>query len=995
MSFAMMSFANFFRRVFRKEETKEAGVVACVAEEFAMVAEARSSVTVVDNAAAIAPLSRIGSTETLVNEIQAISTSDFDFVDTLGAGSYGDVYLVNHKLTSRSYALKAINKYKMVANGVSPVQVIEERDVLYKVRGSKWCLQMEAAWSDDTYMYFLTPRYHSNLAAELKKAGGKFDATTTRFYATELVAALRDLHARGIVHRDLKPENVLIDDKGHIVLADFGLAYDFAPPYAPAGRKCNGVCGTGPFMAPEVYDGKVYDLAVDYWALAAMLYEMRTGSLPWGGRNSQELADNIREMPVSFRKADGFTDVEMDLIRKMLIKKPKMRLTGDDILAHPYFAATNWVKVGNHMLKVPKTWKKVTARDDDGWVLFKAGNPYDGKTKADPCPFFNFAAKEIFVLEQRKTKWFGKAASFTASRNYATSGPYERAEVLPWTHVPSLAYFCIRRLAEYPNQVPETISIPYVPPAADGAPDIIRTLIPSYSYRDNMLDQDALDPRVWAVIVQLFTGLPSVLSTCSLALNDKHLPLLQGIDCTKRFALIVILDLSGSPNLTDESVPRLFVLRHLAALDMSKTRITSLAIKLLRPRTGAINAEEGPKALRVLSVRGCSAVDNDVLSHLELFPLLSVVDLRGTACSGRSLDHEASSFRPCDEARFYHPTPLDLTLSRLQEEQPELYSSANVFTLSIAQERYPATSPTPDVLGETTSVDKSPPLAPKGEDNEMNTAAEDAGPSCTSSATHAGSVQRSPSPYDLITTTVSGNGSEIAPSGEHDIGELFNAPEVVQDSQDFTSRLKAQQFYGVPRSTRPVHPLRHLPSTLPRPSAKSRRKLDDYHLTLYRPPPPFHSLPKAAGRVHKFAPALHHKALRIDPAAIPFRKEAVSKAAEDFLSSRKRSKLDSAVPMVPLATTKHLTLPGKKANPFAKRGDGAPSHRAGPSPPKPLLPISALPRPEFPLDEVAKNMAEGKGAKATASKKANPAASKQIKEPRQQFDWKGWSRKDR
>ena len=207
---------------------------------------------------------------------------------------------------------------------------------------------------------------------------------------------------------------------------------------------------------------------------------------------------------------------------------------------------------------------------------------------------------------------------------HATPGPYERAQTLPWSHVPSLAYFCIRRLVDYPEYAGR-VSLPYVPPETEGDPDILRTLIPSYSYFDNTLDYNALDPRLWAVIVQLFDGLPSALSTYSLALNDKHLPLLQRIECTERFSLVVVLDLSGSPNLTDGTIQKLFELRHLAALDISKTRISALGVKLLRPRTSATDGHEGPRALRVLSLRGCRAVDDDVLGYLGLFPFLSVI----------------------------------------------------------------------------------------------------------------------------------------------------------------------------------------------------------------------------------------------------------------------------------------------------------------------------------------------------------------------------------
>jgi serine/threonine protein kinase len=53
---------------------------------------------------------------------------------------------------------------------------------------------------------------------------GRLEESIVRFYAAEIILAIEYLHSKGIIHRDLKPENVLLDTKGHIKLADFGLS---------------------------------------------------------------------------------------------------------------------------------------------------------------------------------------------------------------------------------------------------------------------------------------------------------------------------------------------------------------------------------------------------------------------------------------------------------------------------------------------------------------------------------------------------------------------------------------------------------------------------------------------------------------------------------------------------------------------------------------------------------------------------------------------------
>ncbi|CAA2968895.1 serine threonine- kinase 2 19-like [Olea europaea subsp. europaea] len=101
---------------------------------------------------------------------------------------------------------------------------------------------------------------------------GLFREDLARIYTAEIVSALSHLHANGIMHRDLKPENILLDEDGHAILTDFGLAKQLEE-----NTRSNSMCGTVEYMSPEIIFGKGHDKAADWWSVGILLFEMLSG----------------------------------------------------------------------------------------------------------------------------------------------------------------------------------------------------------------------------------------------------------------------------------------------------------------------------------------------------------------------------------------------------------------------------------------------------------------------------------------------------------------------------------------------------------------------------------------------------------------------------------------------------------------------------------------------------------------------------------------------
>ncbi len=98
----------------------------------------------------------------------------------------------------------------------------------------------------------------------------------------QICAGLQAAHTEDVIHRDLKPQNVLIDDRGHIRIMDFGLARSLEE----TGVTQSGVLvGTPDYISPEQVLGERGDSRSDLFACGVMFYELLTGELPFAAES--------------------------------------------------------------------------------------------------------------------------------------------------------------------------------------------------------------------------------------------------------------------------------------------------------------------------------------------------------------------------------------------------------------------------------------------------------------------------------------------------------------------------------------------------------------------------------------------------------------------------------------------------------------------------------------------------------------------------------------
>ena len=156
---------------------------------------------------------------------QKLTTNDFTWIKTLGVGAFGEVALARHNETNEIFAIKKLKKTE-IRKKKQTAHVKAERDILAEA-DTPWIPKLWYSFQDIEHLFFVTEYIPGGDLMSLLIKKEIFPENMGKFYIAEMVLALEYVHKIGYIHRDIKPDNILIDQYGHIKLADFGLCTGF------------------------------------------------------------------------------------------------------------------------------------------------------------------------------------------------------------------------------------------------------------------------------------------------------------------------------------------------------------------------------------------------------------------------------------------------------------------------------------------------------------------------------------------------------------------------------------------------------------------------------------------------------------------------------------------------------------------------------------------------------------------------------------------------
>ena len=163
---------------------------------------------------------------------------------------------------------------------------------------------------------------------ELKDALDKkerFDLRAMFQMMAQLLGALDSAHAAGVIHRDIKPANVMLDSKGNVKLADFGVARVNDPDAEGEKTRVGQVIGTPAYMSPEQTQGQPIDHRTDIFSAGILFYQILTGSKPFDGTGFALQKKIIQDDPVWPSTLLEVPDTFDRVVAKALAKEPDHR----------------------------------------------------------------------------------------------------------------------------------------------------------------------------------------------------------------------------------------------------------------------------------------------------------------------------------------------------------------------------------------------------------------------------------------------------------------------------------------------------------------------------------------------------------------------------------------------------------------------------------------------------------------------------------------------
>lgn len=274
---------------------------------------------------------------------------------TIGVGAYGKVKLVLNLEDNQLYAMKILIKSQLKRKRIGmkkgsafedclrEIELMKKMDSLYAI---KLIEILDDPNDDKLYMILEYAEGGPTMKSEMEL--DPLPEDKARLFFHDIVCAIDYIHSMKIIHRDIKPENLLVTSDGRVKISDFSVSINLDSKEDQ--KLLKKTAGSPIFIPPELCgpdNCRIIGTALDVWSLGITLHFFLFGRPPFQGDTEMQLYDNIRNQRLTFENLtvlapDGIhlpvSKELQDLLRRILHKDPKHRITIKEIKKHP------WVK---------------------------------------------------------------------------------------------------------------------------------------------------------------------------------------------------------------------------------------------------------------------------------------------------------------------------------------------------------------------------------------------------------------------------------------------------------------------------------------------------------------------------------------------------------------------------------------------------------------------------------------------------------------------------
>ncbi len=264
--------------------------------------------------------------------IEGAQIDHYDIHEEIGRGSMGVVFRATDRQLGRTVAIKFLAT-ELTRDDKARQRFHREARLAASLDHPNLATVHQVGETAQGQIYLVTSFYSGGSLKDLL-AKGPVPAQEALELARQLAAGLGAAHKRGIIHRDIKPANLLLDEHGHLKIADFGIAKLLGGTDL---TRTGAALGTPAYKSPEQSRGQEVDQRTDLWSVGVVLFELLTGRRPFDGEYEQAVVHSILSHEPQALAEVGGQPIPAELSRivgKAMAKEPEERYqSGEEMVS--------------------------------------------------------------------------------------------------------------------------------------------------------------------------------------------------------------------------------------------------------------------------------------------------------------------------------------------------------------------------------------------------------------------------------------------------------------------------------------------------------------------------------------------------------------------------------------------------------------------------------------------------------------------------------------